>query len=518
MSNSNLFDLRGLDASDEEKDIRDSHIGLNSTSTDMLPGMLANTDKLVSTDRRWGYGDEKDDDDYEKDKKKEKYKKETEKEHASPKNDDDRDQLDDDLDNYHKKEHKKEHKPEHNTEDNLDKPRDKPKDNRRTETSQEPVDTPTEKDDAPYVKDMSYEDVMHAKLDMLRKLGELKQYGVTLTRNYSLNSDLKSMEYEYKLHSDIRSKQSGVKWMSHMLTGIVKGAEMLNDSYNPFEIKLTGLSDSIRDDIQSYYDVLGEIYEKWHQPGHNVPPEFKLLLLISTGAIGLQFKKALPSMIPDMAKNFKSKSQNIENLKKQASDASDKHRDALSIMAEKQHKEASQRISDIEMIKKKDIEFTKMKKEAQNPRLKNDLILSTDSVGIFGNDEMDKDVNKLQIEILAKKQKIHDARASIDKKANIKFLREQNKKLDGILDSISNMDDESHNNDNATNASTESKISINPSIDKLINGRNKKSVMHKKKMKNKVNERISPGEISLGTITLGSNEKKKNATQISLEN
>jgi hypothetical protein len=515
MSNSNLFDLRGLDASDEEKDIRESHIGLNSTSTDMLAGMLANTDKLVSTDKRWMYGDEKDDDDYEKDKKKE-----TEKEHVYSKDVDDRDQLDDDLDDYHKKEHKI----EHNTE-NVDKERhESPKYNRRSETSHETVDTPTEKHDVSHEKDMSYEELMHAKLDMMRKLGELKQWGVTLTRNYSLNSNLKSMEYEYKLHSAIRSKQNGVKWMSHMLTGIVKGAEMLNDSYNPFEIKLAGLSNVINEDIQSYYDVLGEIYEKWNQPGTQYAPELKLLILISTGVMGLQLKKSLPSMIPEIAKNFKSKSQNIENLKKQASDASDKHRDALSIMAEKQHKDAEQRISDIEMIKRKDIEFAKMKKEAHNPRLRNDLILSTDSVGIFGNEEIpsefkaDEDINKLQIELLAKKQKIHDARTSIDKKATIKFLKAENKKLDGILDSISNVDDESHANDNATNASTESKISINPSIDKLINGKNKKSVMQKKKIKNKVNERSTQGKISLGSITLGSNEKKKNATQISLDN
>lgn len=33
------------------------------TSTDMLVGMLGNTDKLVSENRRWDYADHKDDDD-----------------------------------------------------------------------------------------------------------------------------------------------------------------------------------------------------------------------------------------------------------------------------------------------------------------------------------------------------------------------------------------------------------------------------------------------------------------------
>ena len=52
-NDSNLVDFKNLEESNN--DIRESHKGLNTTSTNMLVDMLANTDKIVSTDKRWNY-------------------------------------------------------------------------------------------------------------------------------------------------------------------------------------------------------------------------------------------------------------------------------------------------------------------------------------------------------------------------------------------------------------------------------------------------------------------------------
>ena len=34
-------------------------------------------------------------------------------------------------------------------------------------------------------------------------------------------------------------------------------------------------------DINSYYDVFGELYEKYSQPGKSVAPEIKLMMMVS---------------------------------------------------------------------------------------------------------------------------------------------------------------------------------------------------------------------------------------------
>ena len=48
--------------------------------------------------------------------------------------------------------------------------------------------------------------MMLKKLNMLRKLGELTQYGVKLSQNYNMNSDYQAMEYEYELHKELELK------------------------------------------------------------------------------------------------------------------------------------------------------------------------------------------------------------------------------------------------------------------------------------------------------------------------
>jgi hypothetical protein len=199
------------------------------------------------------------------------------------------------------------------------------------------------------------QDVMLIKLDMLRKLGELKQYGVTLSQNYNLNSDLKTMQYEYKLHSDIRSKQNGVAWMSHMMIGIVKGMEMLNDTYNPFDIKLEGLKDKISSDIHNYYDVLGEIYEKYNKPGSKMAPEFRLLLMISGAAISMQVNKVIPSMVPGLSGILNGDNDTLDKLRKKASKNSIKPREVIKEKYTTEHNVAAQRVSDLEMIKEKEM-------------------------------------------------------------------------------------------------------------------------------------------------------------------
>ncbi len=47
---------------------------------------------------------------------------------------------------------------------------------------------------------MSNEELLYKKLDILRKLTELSAEGAYISQNYSINSDLKVMEFEYIFH------------------------------------------------------------------------------------------------------------------------------------------------------------------------------------------------------------------------------------------------------------------------------------------------------------------------------
>lgn len=58
---------------------------------------------------------------------------------------------------------------------------------------------------------------------MLRKLCELQQCGIKLSQNYDMNSDYLTMEYEYKLHKNIKSKINFINQTSNILQNCIDG-------------------------------------------------------------------------------------------------------------------------------------------------------------------------------------------------------------------------------------------------------------------------------------------------------
>ena len=64
-----------------------------------------------------------------------------------------------------------------------------------------------------HIDDGDDEDEEYEKLQWLMKLGELEQYGVTLSKHYDMNSSIKQMKREYELHKGIRDKANTVEWI-----------------------------------------------------------------------------------------------------------------------------------------------------------------------------------------------------------------------------------------------------------------------------------------------------------------
>jgi hypothetical protein len=215
------------------------------------------------------------------------------------------------------------------------------------------------------------EDLNLAKLDMLRKLGELmNQHGVKLSQNYSMNSDYKAMKYEYELHRSIRDKHNGVKWMSNLLLNVTWGLEIANDAFNPFEFTLKGWSEQMNDDIDEYYDVLGELYEKYFKSGKPIPPEFKLLFMMGASAVKFHIAHTALGKIPNLSEALsqnpelakKLNEQAIsENIKKQ----NEKQKETFGKKLEEQHETARKKSEELQIIKDKQSELIKSHQKTQ---------------------------------------------------------------------------------------------------------------------------------------------------------
>jgi hypothetical protein len=197
---------------------------------------------------------------------------------------------------------------------------------------------------------------------MLRKLGELAQYGVKLSQNYNMSSDYFTMKYEYELHKSIRSKQNSVNWMSSLMLNCIYGVEILNEKYNPFDLKLKNWSEQINADINNYYDVFGEIYEKYNKPGKNMSPELKLILMVSGSALKFHLNNTLLSQPGKIElgnnSNYIQDPVLLEKMRQQAvSDRirqeTEKNNEILRQKAEKEHELVHKQVGDMLYLQQK---------------------------------------------------------------------------------------------------------------------------------------------------------------------
>ncbi len=322
---------------------------------------------------------------------------------------------------------------------------------------------------------------------MLRKLGELVQYGVKLSQNYNMNSDYFAMKYEYELHKNIRAKQNSVNWMSSLMLNCIYGIEILNEKYNPFDLKLKNWSEQINADINNYYDVFGEIYEKYNQPGKNMAPELKLVLMISGSALKFHLNNTLLSqnnkIPPNLSQPEVQDPALLEQMRAKAAydkikDETFKNNELLKEKANKEHEQALKQMNDMMFLQNKKIElqkqeeenqkkfaeFAKMKMllEQQNTQNKMTNLGGISGMGVMPAPSSSGNVNEKYEEIRRKNinehlQSIKDKVKNIDVREDIEteplYLRAANAKA---KEPYNNQSNKKEDNDRSTTSSSKS--------------------------------------------------------------
>ena len=161
-----------------------------------------------------------------------------------------------------------------------------------------------DKNPEPFVvkKDLSPQELRMKKIELLRKLSEIKSKGFELSKDYSFNSSIEEMEYEYELLKSFANKRQGIKLYKNILLNAVSAMEFMNDKYDPFSFQLSGWSEHVSVEVDSWDDIIEEIYEKYKGTGQNMAPELKLLLLMSSSAAAFHHSKSTFKNIPGLDK------------------------------------------------------------------------------------------------------------------------------------------------------------------------------------------------------------------------
>jgi len=171
------------------------------------------------------------------------------------------------------------------------------------------------------------------------------------------------MKYEYELHKNIRAKQNFINWTSSIMLNCIYGVEILNDKYDPFSLKLTGWSEQINADISSYYDIFGEIYEKYNKPGKSMSPELRIILMLGGSALKFHLNKIA---ISNSSNNHSSEKVQdpklLEQMRQQAlidrmREDSVKQNDSLKKKIDDEHVLANQQMKDMMFLQQKQQEL-----------------------------------------------------------------------------------------------------------------------------------------------------------------
>ena len=154
---------------------------------------------------------------------------------------------------------------------------------------------------------LSPEALLREKFKYLRKLEAIEQKGVSLSKKYSMDSDLAEMKGEYEMVVDEKERKNSVKFQGKMMMAAITGLEFLNNKVDPFDVNLDGWGEQINENISDYDEIFAELHEKYKSKA-KIAPELKLLFQLGGSAIMVHmtnsmFKTAVPGMDDIMRQN-----------------------------------------------------------------------------------------------------------------------------------------------------------------------------------------------------------------------
>ena len=203
------------------------------------------------------------------------------------------------------------------------------------------------------IKQLTPQEIRMKKIELLRRLSEIKTKGFQLTKDYDFNSSIEEMEYEYELLKSFADKRNGVKMYKNILLQSTSVIEFLNDKYDPFDFQLSGWSEHMSVESDNWDDVWEEIYEKYKGTGKKMAPEVKLLYLIVASASAFHFSKSFSSKLPGLDSVLTSNPGLLSKIINPQTEKSSQFMSAQEISIEKQREELKKRDIENKMLQQK---------------------------------------------------------------------------------------------------------------------------------------------------------------------
>jgi hypothetical protein len=160
-------------------------------------------------------------------------------------------------------------------------------------------DVPVNPTMEPPKKELTREELMRKKFEILRKLETLRdKKGIKLSKNYTMESSLEEMEGEFEMLKAERERQASIKFQGNMMMMCVQGLEFLNKTFDPFDVDLDGWHDQVSENVDDYDEIFAELHEKYKSKA-SMAPELKLLFQLGGSALMVHMSnKMMSNLLP----------------------------------------------------------------------------------------------------------------------------------------------------------------------------------------------------------------------------
>ena len=151
---------------------------------------------------------------------------------------------------------------------------------------------------------MSDREISRLKRKMLDKLNELvakNQY--KLNGHLSMESQFEEIEDEYETALEAKRKRDSIQMQAMWMKSALGTIEYWNGVLDPFDINLDGWTDAVWDDVESYEDIFGQLYERYK--GGSIAPELKLLIKLGISASTCHMMNKTIQRVPGMGDLFR---------------------------------------------------------------------------------------------------------------------------------------------------------------------------------------------------------------------
>ena len=111
--------------------------------------------------------------------------------------------------------------------------------------------------------------------------------------------------------------------------------------------------------ISYKYDVFGELYEKYNSPGANMPPELKLVLMLTGSAVKFHLANTIFTKLHTLDSELQNNPNLVNILRQQACTKKQPFKENL----ETENKSVLKKMTDLSFLKEKELEFLRSQKE-----------------------------------------------------------------------------------------------------------------------------------------------------------